>query len=210
MKSMKIVVIILIVILLLWVLVGWLSVRNIEEPNYEVISTEYAYEVRTYDPVLIAKTTVEGTKDEATNEGFKRIADYIFGNNIASESIAMTTPVTAQNSEPIAMTAPVTSLESGDGEYTIAFIMPSQYTMDTLPKPVKNNVILEEVPAKTYAVIKFSGYMTSAKEQRKKQALVDALEADGKAFNYSHILSQYDPPWTPWFMRRNEIWLELN
>ena len=206
---MKILTIVLVVLFILWILSGWISTRGVEEPKYEVISTHDEYEVREYEPVIIAKTIVTGTREEATNEGFRRIADYIFGNNIVSESISMTAPVTAQNSEPIAMTTPVTSLESKSGEHTIAFIMPSEYTMGTLPKPVKDNVLIEEVSEKKYAVIKFSGFMSDKKEQSNKQELISALESDGVDFKLQHTLSQYDPPWTPWFMRRNEIWVEV-
>jgi len=223
MKYMKIFTIVLVVLFILWILSGWLSTRNIEEPKYDVVSTHDQYEVREYQSMIIAKTVVTGTREEAANEGFRRIADYIFGNNIVNESIAMTAPVTAQesetismtapvtiqNSESIAMTAPVTSEESSNGQYTIAFVMPSKYTMETLPQPVKEYVKIEEIPTKKYAVIEFSGYMSDKKEQSKKQKLVDALETDGVIFNSQHILSQYDPPWTPWFMRRNEIWVEV-
>jgi hypothetical protein len=207
---MKIVLIIAAVLLGLWILWGWLSVRIIEEPKYDVVSANDIYEVRKYEPIIIAKTTVEGTREAATNEGFKRIADYIFGNNTVNESIAMTTPVTSQNSEKIAMTTPVTSLEDESGTHTITFVMPSKYTIATLPKPVTNFVTIEQVPEKTYAVFKFSGWISDEKVQAKKDFLVSALKTDNVKFNYSHMLSQYNPPWTPWFMRRNEIWIELS
>lgn len=209
MKIIKIVLMVVVVLVGLWILWGWLSVRNIEEPKYEVISTNDIYEVRRYEPIIIAKTTVEGTREEATNEGFRRIADYIFGNNTVSEPIAMTTPVTSQKSEIIAMTTPVTSLEDESGNHTITFGMPSKYTMETLPKPVTDFVTIEEVPEKTYAVLRFSGWVSDEKIQKKKDELISALKADKVEFDDSHTLSQYNPPWTPWFMRRNEIWVEL-
>ena len=202
--------IVLVVLMGLWVLWGWLSVRNIEQPAYKVVSTNDIYEVREYEPQLIAKTTVTGTMDSATNDGFRLIADYIFGNNTTQEAVAMTAPVTVQDSEPIAMTVPVTSTESSDGTYTIAFVMPSKYTLETLPKPVNPQVVIEEVPSKTYAVLTFSGYTAEKKVNEKESALFEALQADNIQNSGSATLSQYNPPWTPWFMRRSEIWVELN
>lgn len=202
--------IVLVVLMGLWVLWGWLSVRNIEQPAYKVVSTNDIYEVREYEPQLIAKTTVTGTMDSATNNGFRLIADYIFGNNTTQEAVAMTAPVTVQDSEPIAMTVPVTSTESSDGAYTIAFVMPSKYTLETLPKPVNPQVVIEEVPSKTYAVLTFSGYTAEKKVTEKESALFEALQADDIQNSGTATLSQYNPPWTPWFMRRNEIWVELD
>lgn len=209
-KAMKVTLILILVLFVLWMLWGWLSVRNVEEPKYTVIESTEVYELRKYDPVIIAKTTVEGTRDEATNEGFRQIADYIFGNNTVKESIAMTTPVTSQGSEKIAMTAPVTSAQDESGSFTTAFVMPSQYTMETLPKPVTDYVKIEEVPEKTYAVFSFSGYVWDAKVQNNLDELMKALETTDLNFEDSYTLSQYNPPWTPWFMRRNEIWVEVD
>ena len=209
MKILKIISAVLALLFLAWILWGWLSVRNVEEPAYEVLSANDLYEVRKYAPVIIAKTTVEGEREAATNEGFRRIADYIFGNNTTSDSIAMTTPVTSQGSEKIAMTTPVTSLENESGTQTIAFVMPSKYTLETLPKPVTDFVVIEEVPEKVYAVLRFSGWVSDEKVQKKKSELIEALEADDMTFNDAYTLSQYNPPWTPWFMRRNEIWIEV-
>lgn len=202
--------IVLVVLMGLWVLWGWLSVRNIEQPAYKVLSTNDIYEVREYEPQIIAKTTVTGTMDSATNDGFRLIADYIFGNNTTQEAVAMTAPVTVQNSEPIAMTVPVTSTESSDGAYTIAFVMPSKYTLETLPKPVNSQVVIEEVPSKTYAVLTFSGYATEKNVAEKEKTLFDALKEEDVQNKGTATLSQYNPPWTPWFMRRNEIWVELD
>lgn len=203
--------IVLVVLFGLWMLWGWLSVRNIEEPSYTVISTNETYELRQYDAYLIAKTTVEGGMNEATNEGFRRIADYIFGNNTKSEGIAMTAPVTVQDQgEPIAMTVPVTSTVSEAGSYTIAFVMPSKYTLENIPKPNNANVILEEVPSRTIAVLTFSGYVTEKKTDENKNRLFEALTTEGLTNDGTYTLSQYNPPWTPWFMRRNEIWVEIS
>lgn len=212
MKTFKIIIAVLVVLFLVWMLWGWLTVRNIETPKYTVTEETSAYEIREYEPMIIAKATVTGNRSQATNRAFGLIADYIFGNNTIQEPIAMTAPVTTEEepeSEPIAMTAPVTSEEDANGEFTTAFVMPSKYTMENIPLPVNDRVILEEVPAKTMAVHTFSGYVWDRKIESKKNKLFEALERDGINFDPNSTLSQYNPPWTPWFMRRNEIWVEV-
>ena len=192
-----------------WILWGWLSVKNIEQPKYTVTEVYETFEVRHYDSMILASTTVEGTRDESINEAFRLIADYIFGNNTVKESIAMTSPVTTvENSEPIAMTTPVNTVES-EGSTTMSFVMPSQYSMETLPQPVNEQVIIEEVPEADYAVLRFSGLTPENRVLAHYQILLQALEEQGLNHAESYTLSQYNPPWTPWFMRRNEIWVQL-
>jgi hypothetical protein len=202
--------IIIIILFSLWILWGWFSIRSIEQPKFNVIKSEENYEVREYEEQIIAKTSVKGERKEATNEGFRLIANYIFGNNTVNESIAMTSPVISQDSEAIAMTSPVTSTEETEGTYTISFIMPSKYTIENIPKPINKDVVLEELAKKTYAVLSFSGYTPEKKVNEKIKDLEEALENDELSISKQAILSQYNPPWTPWFMRRNEIWIELN
>lgn len=209
MKTLWIVLGILALLFALWVLWGWLSVRNIEEPKYTVLSETELYEIREYSPQLIAQTTVDGVMDDALNEGFRRIAAYIFGENAVKEPIAMTTPVTSQESEPIAMTVPVQTTEENEKRYTIAFVMPSKYTLDTLPTPLNAQVLIKELPAKTYAILTFSGYATEKRVAEKTEALKKAVQDAELNVLAEPILSQYNPPWTPWFMRRNEIWIEV-
>jgi len=131
----------------------------IEEPKYEVVTADAQFEVRHYAPILIAETIVEGDMDAASSKGFRLIADFIFGNNQQADSdkkakIAMTAPVTVEpQSSKIAMTAPVTvepqAAESSmktTKTWRINFVMPSQYTLATIPKPKNNAVTLREVP----------------------------------------------------------------
>ena len=131
-------------------------VSNVEHPKYTLVERSGNIEIRDYAPMIVAETEVTGDRREAIGKGFRLIADYIFGNNTASKKVAMTAPVTQQGSEKIAMTAPVT--QQGDGKsWRVRFIMPSKYTMETLPKPNNAAVKLKEVPGKRFAAIRFSG-----------------------------------------------------
>jgi hypothetical protein len=194
----------------------------IEEPKYEVIVSDAQFEVRHYAPVLIAETIVEGDMDAASSKGFRLIADFIFGNNLSSDTdkkakIAMTAPVTVEpQSSKIAMTAPVT-VEPQAAEsnmktaktWRINFVMPSQYTLANIPKPKNNAVSLREVPRKYFIVHKYSGFNTVSRVQTKTDETVEwAIKRSYKIIGTPQ-LSRYDPPWTLPMFRRNEIMLEI-
>ena len=194
----------------------------IEEPKYEVIVSDAQFEVRHYAPVLIAETIVEGDMDTASSKGFRLIADFIFGNNLSSDTdkkakIAMTAPVTVEpQSSKIAMTAPVT-VEPQAAEssmktaktWRINFVMPSQYTLANIPKPKNNAVTLREVPSKYFIVHKYSGFNTVSRVQAKTDEAVEwAIKRSYKMIGTPQ-LSRYDPPWTLPMFRRNEIMLEI-
>jgi hypothetical protein len=181
---------------------------NVETPNYSVSSKSDNLEIREYGPTIVAEATVEGERDKAIQRGFRIIADYIFGNNLSSAKVAMTAPVTQQSSEKIAMTAPVIQQASGKS-WNVRFVMPSKYTMETLPKPVNSKVALIEVPATRFAVIRFSGFAG--------QDSLDEHEAELRAFMAERGLTAtsepqyafYNAPWTLPFMRRNEVMIEV-
>ena len=194
----------------------------IEEPKYEVIVSDAQFEVRHYAPVLIAETIVEGDMDAASSKGFRLIADFIFGNNLSSDTdkkskIAMTAPVTVEpQSSKIAMTAPVT-VEPQAAEsnmktaktWRINFVMPSQYTLANIPKPKNNAVSLREVPSKYFIVHKYSGFNTVSRVQTKTDETVEwAIKHSYKMIGTPQ-LSRYDPPWTLPMFRRNEIMIEI-
>ena len=194
----------------------------IEEPKYEVIVSDAQFEVRHYAPVLIAETIVEGDMDAASSKGFRLIADFIFGNNLSSDTdkkakIAMTAPVTVEpQSSKIAMTAPVTvepqaaeSNMKSAKTWRINFVMPSQYTLANIPKPKNNAVSLREVPSKYFIVHKYSGFNTVSRVQTKTDETVEwAIKRSYKMIGTPQ-LSRYDPPWTLPMFRRNEIMLEI-
>ncbi|MDE1546850.1 heme-binding protein [Dechloromonas agitata] len=188
-----------------------------EEPKFESLRLEDNIEIRRYVPVIVAETFVDGDMDSATRRGFQRIADYIFGNN---ERIAMTVPVVAKpqdKAEKIAMTVPV-SIEpqeaaatrmAGAQRWRIHFVMPSQYTLATLPKPLNPAIGLREIPARTYAVLTYSGSNTASTVQERTDQLLAWLQAQGIAPIGQPQLARYNPPWTLPFLRRNEIQQEI-
>ena len=192
----------------------------IEEPRYEVSISQAPFELRHYAPTLIAQTIVEGDMDTASNKGFRLIADFIFGNNLAADSeqaakIAMTAPVTVEpQSSKIAMTAPVTvepqtASMAGAQQWRIHFVMPSQYTLATIPKPNNSAVTLLTLPRKYFVVHRYSGFNTVARVQEKTdEALAWAKQQSLKVVGTPQ-LSRYDPPWTLPMFRRNEIMVEV-
>jgi len=194
----------------------------IEEPKYQVLSSDAPFEVRRYAPLLMAEVLVDGDMDDASNKGFRLIADYIFGNNQnadnpASSKIAMTAPVTViPQSTKISMTAPVTiepqSAQPDLGSintWRVYFVMPSQYTLNTIPKPKNKAVNLREVPEKYVLVLTYSGFNSAAKVQRLSDEALAWSNANGMKVIGSPQLAKYDPPWTLPMFRRNEIMVDI-
>lgn len=194
----------------------------IEEPKYQVLLIDGAFEIRRYEPMLIAQTWAEGDMDEASNKGFRRIADFIFGNNQPvnthdNAKIAMTAPVTVEPpSTKIAMTAPVTvEPNSADvplpqaNRWRIHFVMPNQYTLDNIPKPKNSEIFLKEVPAKYFAVHRYSGLNTLSRVQEKTEQTLHWAKQKSLNIHGTPQLARYDPPWTLPMFRRNEILLEI-
>lgn len=213
--------IILGIFLLLWISWGVYVIYGIEKPQYTVVESHSEYEIREYAAYLIAETEVEGNYSEATNQGFRNIADFIFGNNTAQDKVAMTSPVLTEEeksekiamtspvvSEKIAMTSPVVNEEQASGKWKISFIMPSEYTKETLPKPNTDFVTIREVPARKIAVITFGWWASDAKMRAKETELRGYLERDGLEIE-SIETARYNDPWTPPFMMTNEVWAIL-
>lgn len=185
-------------------LTGGTAMAN-EEPRYEVISTAAEFEVRRYAPVLIAETEVSGEYEGAMNEAFRLIAGFIFGKNESQQKIAMTTPVTQQRSEKIAMTTPVTQERIGNA-WKMTFYMPSKYTKTTLPRPIDDRVKIRELPARVVAAHRFSGRAREENFREAERALRSALARSGIAAAEGDALyAVYNAPWTPPFLRRNEV-----
>ncbi|MEU0494105.1 heme-binding protein [Mycobacterium sp. NPDC006124] len=178
-----------------------------EEPPHDTERLPGGLEIRRYRPRIAAETTVEAPEERARNEGFRRLAGYIFGGNGGSDEIAMTAPVSQAGSggRKIAMTAPVA--RSGDDEsgWVIRFFMPSKWTMATLPTPDDDRVRLVEVPAETVAVLRFTGDRGSATIAAKSDELRKALHDNGIEAVGEPQAWFYDPPWTLPFRRRNEV-----
>jgi hypothetical protein len=203
-------------VLVLTLLQGCAVMARIEEPAFESIKKDGDFELRQYRGFIVAETFVRGDMDSAGSEAFRAIAGYIFGGNISasansSEKIAMTAPVTMEktSSEKIAMTAPVTMEKSADEMYRVHFVMPSQYTMQTLPKPTNPKVTLREVAAQKMAVIRFSGFSTDEKVRVKTEELTSWIEKQGLKIIGKPQFARYDPPMMPPFLRRSEVMIAV-
>jgi effector-binding domain-containing protein len=143
----------------------------------------------------------------AIEKGFNVLAGYIFGDNVSRQKIEMTAPVQASRSEKIAMTTPVTV--SGESSFTVAFIMPSDYTLETLPQPKDNRIHFRLIPAHHMAAIRFSGYFQQDRIQNNKQRLSHWLEEQGIETEGDFIVAGYNPPWVPGFLARNEVLIKI-
>ena len=184
-----------------------------EEPKYVLMEKSEPFELRAYAPQIVAEVKVEGDLDAASNQGFRLIAAYIFGKNQISEKISMTAPVGIESSDQnksakIAMTAPV-GIESAGNQWTVSFVMPAEYTLASLPKPLDSQVKIKEVPAEKRAVITFSGFYDEDKVQEKTQSLRDWIKGKNLKSIGEPQFARYNPPWTLPFMRRNEVMIRV-
>ena len=178
---------------------------GIEKLQYDVVQKDGAFEVRRYDPYLVAETLVDADFTEAGNAAFNRLFSYISGNNRTNESIAMTAPVNQQSvSEKIAMTAPVTQQAAGD-RYAVQFVMPEKYTLRTLPQPIDEQVVIKETPGYKAAVVRYSGTWSAKAYESKKTALENWMQQQGLTAASEAVWARYDPPFQVWFLRRNEV-----
>lgn len=181
----------------------------IEEPKYSIHSRSEHFEVRKYPKVLVAETLVESEFDDAGNQAFRILADFIFGNNRLNKKIAMTAPVSqTATSEKIAMTAPVSQIKGPKG-FVVQFTMPSGYTVDNLPEPNDPRVQIRELPARTVAVYEYSGSWSEARYNEKLGEFRKQLGKAGIKTIGEPVFARFNSPFRLWFLRRNEIWLEL-
>ena len=181
-----------------------------EQPRYTVIQRQGDFELRRYEPYLVAEIEVSASFEEAGNIAFRPLANYIFGENRRSEKMEMTAPVTqAPKGEKIGMTAPVIQSSRGDGNYVVSFVMPSRYTVDTLPKPSNPTIRFREVPARTIAARTYRGGWSQKRYGKEERALRDALEKRDLLPLQPPVWARYNPPFWPWFLRRNEILIEV-
>jgi len=179
-----------------------------ETPKYSVLKKQKELEIRQYSGYIQAEVAVvEKNYKSAIEKGFNILAGYIFGNNISKQKIEMTAPVQAYQSEKIAMTTPVTV--TGENRFTVAFIMPSEYTLETLPQPKDDRIQFKLIPAHQMAVIRFSGYFKQDRIQRNKQRLSLWLEEQGIETEGDFIIAGYNPPWVPGILARNEVMVKI-
>ena len=184
-----------------------------DEPAHTVVLRAGAFEIRDYDAMLMAEVEVGTTQmSRAGNAGFRPLADFIFGNNTApqggSGEIAMTTPVVQQRSEEIAMTTPVVQGREGDS-WRVGFVMPAEYSMETLPRPNNPDVEIREQPARRMATVRFNGGAREGRFMAYEAELRSWLSEQGYEVRGEAVYARYDPPWVPTPFRRNEVMLEI-
>jgi len=182
----------------------------IEEPAYAVERTIGDVEVRHYTPYVVAEVVLPGSANDAGNDAFRILAGYIFGKNKGDRTLAMTAPVT-QAAAPVKleMTAPVTQT-AAPGGWIVQFVLPRGLTRATAPEPVDERVTLRDVPSGRVAVIRYSGTWSQANYEEHLALLRTALRSAELTASGEPLLARYDPPFKPWFLRRNEIWLHLS
>ena len=184
--------------------------QAIEEPAYDVVQKlGERVEIRRYAAYVVAEVLIAGPADEAGNRAFPILAGYIFGKNKGERKFAMTAPVT-QTSTPatFAMTAPVTQ-SAADGGTLVRFVLPKEVTLATAPEPIDERVTLREVATHTLAAIRYSGFWSQANDAEQLEQLSAALRAAKLTWAGEPVLARFNAPWTPWFLRRNELWLKL-
>ena len=184
-----------------------------EEPEFILIFKNENFEIRQYSSKILAQVTVLGGFDDATSKGFKILADYIFGNNLSlegSKKIDMTAPVVLEPiSEVIEMTAPVLA-EGVNKEWIVSFVMPKEYSIDTLPKPNNKDIRISSLPAERYAVVVFSGLVRES-TYSKQIKLLNSFITNENLITVGQVqIARYNPPWTLPFFRRNELMIRIN
>ncbi len=183
----------------------------IEEPTYKILLKKEDFEIREYEKVLVAETQVSGDFESAGNDGFKILAAYIFGANKSQTKLDMTSPVgqsKSQSSEKIAMTAPV-SLLKNENSFAVQFTMPKGYTLENLPIPNNPLVHLKELPPRKMAVYSYSGSWSETNYQEKLSKFQLALKQHNILTKGEPIFARFNSPFQIWFLRRNEIWLQV-
>ena len=184
---------------------GGIDAVATEEVKYRVLESSGDFELRQYESSLGAETTVEGDFHEVGNEGFRRLFDYISGKNRKKQSIPMTAPVSQEaSSEKIPMTAPVNQEKVG-GAWRITFLMPSALTMETLPEPLDSRVKLVKIPGRLMAALNYSGTWSRERYEDKEKRLKELIRQRGLKIEGEPVFARYNPPFMPWFLRRNEV-----
>lgn len=186
------------------------GIQREESPKYTVLEADGNFEIRRYDPYLVAQVTVKGNANDDTGEAFRILAGYIFGKNKGEKKIAMTSPVEMkQKSAKIAMTTPVEMIQNSD-EFTMKFSMPSEYTMENLPEPLDKRIEFKMIPSRVIASHQFTWLRSDKRNEKKANELRDWLS---KKSQYQalegYTYAGYNPPWTIPFFRRNEIHINL-
>lgn len=185
------------------------GIQSEEQPSFTVLQEEDKFQVRQYGKLLVAKTVVKGDYKETNNKAFWKLANYIFGENEKKEEISMTAPVIRKpNSKDILVTEPFFR-EKKKEKWTMYFVLPSEYTLDTVPKPSDPSVKIQEIPAKTVATIKYTGLLKETNIKEKSAELLDWIKKQGYTPVSLPRSASYNPPWTFPYLRKNEIHIDI-
>ncbi|MBT6120820.1 heme-binding protein [bacterium] len=205
---MKYLLIGIVVLLLSWLGVTYWFSGNIESPNYAVLLKKKHFELRRYDSFIVAEVSVEGDYKSSINQGFRILAGYIFGGNLANQSIKMTAPVTETSSEKIKMTAPVT--ETTDGKsHLINFTMPRKYTLETLPVPQDKSINFRLLPTRNIAATSFTWYASPKRVKAKKESLSKRVKEAGFKIKGEPTYAGFTAPFSFPLLMKHEIWIEV-
>ena len=190
-------------------LFGGMNVMAVEEAPYKVVEKNKSFEIRDYAPHVLAETIVEGDLEGAGNKAFSKLFRYISGENRSHNKVAMTAPVSQEKAgEKIKMTAPV-GQQRVQEKWAVSFMMPASYTMETLPAPEDSTVTLRQVPARRVAAVRYSGFWSEKSYHKHKSELESWIRKKGLTITGVPVWARYNPPFTPWFMRRNEILIQV-
>jgi len=192
------------------IIIGAMDAMAIEEATYNVVQKDNKFEIRDYTPHILAETVVEGGLEEAGNKAFNMLFRYISGDNRSRDKVAMTAPVSQEPvGEKIKMTAPVRQQRVQE-RWAVSFMMPASYTLETLPEPADPKVTLRQVPARRIAAVRYSGFWSEKGYLRYKLELESWIHERGLTIAGDPIWARYNPPFTPWFLRRNEVLIPVD
>lgn len=187
------------------IIIGATEILAIEEATYNVVKKDDKFEIRDYAPHVLAETIVEADMEQAASKAFNRLFRYISGNNRSRDKVAMTAPVSQEpRGEKIEMTAPV-GQQPFQGRWAVSFMMPTSYTLEALPEPEDPKISLRQVPARRMAAVRYSGFWSEKNYLRYKKELESWVHEEGLTIMGDPVWARYNPPFTLWFLRRNEI-----
>jgi hypothetical protein len=190
------------------------GVNTVEEAAYDVLMAEDKYELRLYEPMVVAETYIEDDFDNAGNQAFRKLFGYISGDNTASSEIAMTAPVIANpgesgKGEKLDMTVPVLEQKSEQG-WRYVFVLPAGYSIQTAPEPLNEDVKLASQPQKRVAIVRYSGSWNEEAMDEQTIQLKQWIAANGLTAVSEPRWAGYNPPWTLPFLRRNEVMIDVD
>lgn len=181
-----------------------------EQQPYAVLRSEPGFELRRYPAHALAEITVRAGFEDAGNRAFRYLFGYISGENRVSQKVAMTAPVVqAEAAEEIAMTAPVVQRASDGGSFVIAFVLPAAMSAETAPEPVRPEVRIRAVPESLSAAVRYTGRWSRAAYNKRCSELLASIDAAGLTPIGEPRFARFDPPFTLWFLRRNEVVVDV-